>query len=73
MLTPVGVSRITAARGVLAEQAPAVASPSQEWLAERNGLSVRNVARVMAAQDPVDLHSLAALFPACGVDLAPGD
>ncbi|KEF42286.1 MAG: hypothetical protein ER33_07130 [Cyanobium sp. CACIAM 14] len=73
VLTPAGTARMAAARQGLAEQAGTGHRPSQEWLAELSGLSVRTVARVMAAQAPVDLHSLAALFRACGLELTPGD
>jgi WD40 repeat protein/transcriptional regulator with XRE-family HTH domain len=73
VLTSSGLARLFAARLELCGREGIGGRPSQEWLAERSGLSVRTVARILTGQAPVDRQSLEALFQAFGLLLEPGD
>ncbi len=73
VLTTSGQARLSAARRILASQDGPDTRTSQELLAERSGLSVRTVARILAGEAPVDRQSLEALFQALGLSLEAGD
>jgi transcriptional regulator with XRE-family HTH domain len=73
ILTSSGLARLTAARRIQASHEGHGARATQEWLAERSGLSVRTIARILAGQAPVDRQSLEALFEVFGLSLDAGD
>ncbi|WP_322774414.1 NACHT domain-containing protein [Synechococcus sp. CBW1107] len=73
VLTSSGLARLFAARQGHSGRDGTSARPSQEWLAERSGLSVRTVARILRGQASVDRQSLEALFQVFGLSLEPGD